>query len=83
MSQVLFDYLDQYIELTNEEQQFIRELDLFQHFSKNDILLKAGQYTSNGYFVEGLHQMLLPGRWPGENNRLLYRTGIPGTSLRH
>ncbi|MGN7783817.1 Crp/Fnr family transcriptional regulator [Niabella sp. 22666] len=51
MSQLLFDYLNQYMELTNEEQQFITALDLFQQFSKNDILLKEGQYTSSGYFV--------------------------------
>jgi CRP-like cAMP-binding protein len=51
MTQLLFDYLNQYMELTNEEQQFITALDLFQQFSKNDILLKEGQYTSSGYFV--------------------------------
>jgi CRP-like cAMP-binding protein len=39
------------MELTGEEQKAIKDLDLFQNFSKNDVLLKEGQYSDNGYFV--------------------------------
>jgi CRP-like cAMP-binding protein len=51
MSQLLFDYLNQFMELTSEEQQVIAGLDLFQNLPKNTILLKEGQYSTSSYFV--------------------------------
>lgn len=51
MEKMLFDYLGQFMELTVEEQEGIRELDLFRAFARGDVLLKEGQYSDNGYFV--------------------------------
>jgi len=47
----LFDFIAQYITLTDEEKQLLIDLDIFKTFKKGDVLLKEGQMSDKNYFV--------------------------------
>lgn len=51
MQNVLFNYIEQFVSLTEDEKQAIESLDIFRNFKKGTILLKEGQYTNKAYFV--------------------------------
>ncbi|MDR1762314.1 MAG: hypothetical protein LBR55_07675 [Bacteroidales bacterium] len=51
METILFDFLSKYIDLSDEEKQAIRELDIFKIVKKGDVLLKEGQLSDKSYFV--------------------------------
>lgn len=51
MNNVLFDYISQYITLTDAEKKVIIDLDLFRQVKKGTILLEEGQKSKEGYFV--------------------------------
>lgn len=51
MEKILFDYLDKYIVLSEEEKKAILDLDVFKTFTKGTILLKEGQLSDESYFV--------------------------------
>ena len=51
MEETLFRYLDDYIKLTEEEQQAVINLNIFKHYKKNDLLFKEGEYTNKYYFI--------------------------------
>lgn len=48
---ILFDYLAQFIILSDEEKKALLELNLFKTYKKNTILLKEGRLSNEGYFV--------------------------------
>ena len=51
MENILFDFLDKYIPLTNEEKNAILSFDIFHTAKKGTILLKEGQKSKDSYFV--------------------------------
>ncbi len=51
MQQLLFDFLSQYVTLTNDEKQAILDLDIFRSFKKGTVLLEEGKNSKYGYFV--------------------------------
>ena len=51
MESILFDYLSQYISLSDAEKKAITDLDIFRSFKKGSVLLKEGQLSNNAYFV--------------------------------
>lgn len=51
MEEELFRYLGRFIELTEEDKDTFRKLNLFRRFRKGDIVLHAGQYAKEYYFV--------------------------------
>lgn len=51
MEKLLFDYLSQYITLSNEEKKALLDLDIFKQYKKGTILLKEGETSDNRYFV--------------------------------
>ena len=51
MEDVLFTYLAQYITLTEEEKTHFTDLNLFKHYFKGHLLLQAGQFAQESYFV--------------------------------
>jgi len=51
MEQVLFDFIERYMELTPDEKQLIPELSIIQSFKKGTILLKEGKVSHDSYFV--------------------------------
>ena len=51
MEKLLFDYLSQYITLSDEEKKALLDLDIFKQFKKGTILLKEGEISNSGYFV--------------------------------
>lgn len=51
MQNVLFDFISQYISLTEEEKNAIVALDIFHTVKKGTTLLEAGQHSQKGYFV--------------------------------
>jgi CRP-like cAMP-binding protein len=50
-SNLLFDFIDQYMVLTEAEKQTLLGFDLFQTIKKGTVLLREGQYSEKGYFV--------------------------------
>jgi CRP-like cAMP-binding protein len=51
MEQVLFDFIERYMELSQDEKQLIRELSIIKSFKKGAILLKEGKVSYDSYFV--------------------------------
>lgn len=51
MKNILFDFLANYISLSEEEKEALVSLDIFRAFKKGTVLLKEGQVSSDGYFV--------------------------------
>ena len=51
MEKLLFDYLSQYITLSDEEKTALLDLDIFKQYKKGTILLKEGAISTNIYFV--------------------------------
>lgn len=48
---ILFDFIGNYVQLSQEEKQIILDLDIFKSVSKGEILLAEGQKSLEGYFV--------------------------------
>lgn len=51
MQQLLFDFINKYISLSDEEKSALIDLDIFRTAKKKEILLKQGHQSSDGYFV--------------------------------
>ena len=51
MQSILFDFISQYVSLTEEEQEAIVSLDIFRSVKKGTVLLREGQRSKDGYFV--------------------------------
>ncbi len=51
MEEALFNFISNYISLSNEEKEAILDLDIFRQVSKGTVLLKEGQKSNEGYFV--------------------------------
>lgn len=51
MENELFQFISQYITLTDDEISAITELDLFRHYNKESILLREGDISDKYYFV--------------------------------
>ena len=51
MQNILFNFISKYIFITEEEKKAIIELNIFRTIKKGTILLKEGQYSTDGYFV--------------------------------
>lgn len=51
MKQVLLDFVKQYIQLNQEEEEALLSLDIFRTFPKGTVLLQEGQMSDLGYFV--------------------------------
>ncbi|KQC02669.1 Crp/Fnr family transcriptional regulator [Pedobacter sp. Hv1] len=51
MEQILFDYIENYIQLSVEEKQIIKDLSLMKTYEKGTVLLAEGQKSQDNYFV--------------------------------
>lgn len=51
MKNILFDFIANYVSLTDAEKQAILSLDLFRSLKKGTTLLKEGQKSNESYFV--------------------------------
>ena len=51
MENLLFDFIERYISLTEDEKNAMVSLDIFRTVKKGTILLEAGQKSNDGYFV--------------------------------
>tara|TARA_R110000868_G_scaffold37111_9_gene131468 strand:+ start:2851 stop:3429 length:579 start_codon:yes stop_codon:yes gene_type:complete len=51
MHDILFDFISQYVSLSEEEKNAMKSLDVFRSEKKGTILLKEGQISNDGYFV--------------------------------
>jgi hypothetical protein len=51
MEQILFDFLSQYVILSDAEKNAILDLDIFRSYHKGTVLLEEGQFSKEGYFV--------------------------------
>jgi len=51
MQDLLFDFIEKYVPLTEDEKSALLSLDLFHSVKKGTILLKEGQMSRDGYFV--------------------------------
>lgn len=51
MEKILFDYIENYMSLSEEEKQIIKDLSLIKTFKKGDVLLEKGKKSNDSYFV--------------------------------
>lgn len=51
MQNILFDFISNYITLTEEEKNALVSLDIFHSVPKGTVLLKQGNYSKESYFV--------------------------------
>ncbi|SMG35805.1 cAMP-binding domain of CRP or a regulatory subunit of cAMP-dependent protein kinases [Marivirga sericea] len=51
MQNILFDFIEKYMPLTEDEKGVILSLDVFRSFKKGEILLREGETSNQGYFV--------------------------------
>jgi signal-transduction protein with cAMP-binding, CBS, and nucleotidyltransferase domain len=51
MEETLFNFISNYISLTDAEKQAILDLDIFREIKKGTVLLNEGQKSKDGYFV--------------------------------
>ncbi len=51
MQNILFDYIEKYIDLSDEERNTLESFDLFHTVEKGTVLLEPGQLSNKGYFV--------------------------------
>ena len=51
MQNMLFDFIEEHMSLTEDEKSVIGSLDIFRTLKKGTVLLEEGQYSNEGYFV--------------------------------
>lgn len=51
MQNQLFDFIEKYMPLFEEEKKALSDLDIFRSFKKGTVLLKEGDIVKSGYFV--------------------------------
>lgn len=51
LSEVLFQFISKYVDLTEDEKQVLLDLDIFRSVKKGEILLSEGEKSQQGYFV--------------------------------
>lgn len=51
MENILFDFISNYVSLTEDEKSALLSLDLFHSVKKGTVLLKEGQHSKESYFV--------------------------------
>ncbi len=51
MKNALFDFLESYMPLEEDEKQAILDLDIFRSYPKGTVLLREGEKSDKGYFV--------------------------------
>lgn len=51
MESILFDFIEQYVPLEEQEKEVLISLNLFHSIKKGTILLSEGEKSQNGYFV--------------------------------
>lgn len=51
MEQILFDYIAQHMQLTEEEKSGIRDLAMIRTYKKGTVLLEEGKRSNDNYFV--------------------------------
>ena len=51
MEDILFDFISNYVSLTEDEKNALLSLDLFHSLKKGTVLLKEGQKSQESYFV--------------------------------
>ncbi|WNJ18277.1 Crp/Fnr family transcriptional regulator [Pontibacter sp. G13] len=51
MQEILFDFIAQYVPLSEAEKQTLVSLDIFQAVPKGTVLLETGSYSNEGFFV--------------------------------
>ncbi|MEJ8844563.1 Crp/Fnr family transcriptional regulator [Lacibacter sp. H375] len=51
MENILFDFISNYVTLTEDEKNALLSLDLFHSVKKGTVLLKEGQHSKESYFV--------------------------------
>lgn len=51
MHSILFNFIENYVPLTDEEKNAILSLNIFKSFKKGTILLYEGQFSDNSFFV--------------------------------
>lgn len=51
MENTLFNFIGQYMQLTEAEKQVMLDLNIFRSTKKGQVLLKEGQLSNDGYFV--------------------------------
>lgn len=51
MENILFDFISNYVSLTEDEKNALLSLDLFHSVKKGTVLLKEGQHSKESYFV--------------------------------
>ena len=51
MEQILFDYIENYMSLSEEEKQIIKDLSLIKNYKKGTLLLEEGKKSQDNYFV--------------------------------
>lgn len=51
METLLFNFIENYISLTEEEKKALLDLNLFRSVKKGTVLLKEGHYSKDSYFV--------------------------------
>ncbi len=51
MQDLLFDFIEKYISLSDAEKEALLSLDIFRSVKKGMVLLKEGQKSKDGYFV--------------------------------
>ncbi|MEX0662510.1 MAG: Crp/Fnr family transcriptional regulator [Balneolaceae bacterium] len=51
MENYLFDFIEQYMPLLEEEKKAIIDMNIFRSFKKGTVLLKEGDIIKSGYFV--------------------------------
>lgn len=51
MDNYIIDYISKFIKLSDDEEQIIKEQNLFRHCQKNEILLSEGEYAKDCYFI--------------------------------
>ncbi|MBP1673191.1 MAG: Crp/Fnr family transcriptional regulator [Bacteroidetes bacterium] len=51
MKNILCDFIEQFVPLTEDEKNVILELDVIKYFKKGTLILKQGKRTSESYFV--------------------------------
>lgn len=51
MQNILLDFISKYITLSEDEKNALISLDIFSSVKKGTVLLKEGEYSTDGYFV--------------------------------
>ncbi|MFZ2785014.1 MAG: Crp/Fnr family transcriptional regulator [Sediminibacterium sp.] len=51
MEKILFDYIENYIQLSDAEKQIITDLSLIKPYKRGSVLLEEGKKSNDSYFV--------------------------------